>query len=79
MFFMKRLRDSSLIHKLAMKNPKMSKEMLAITNKYAMAEEAALDNKEQKKESGHVDQPSSPKGHNKKRKADRSMNNVERP
>jgi hypothetical protein len=81
MFFMKGLRDSSLIRKLAMKNPKMSKEMLAITNKYAMAEEAALDNKEQKKEkeSGHVDQPSSPKGHNKKRKADRSMNNVEQP
>ncbi len=64
-----------------MKNPRMSEEMLAITNKYALAEEATLDNKEQKKEneSGHTDQPSSSKGHDKKRKADRSVNNIERP
>jgi hypothetical protein len=37
MFFKKGLRDSSLIHKLAMKNPRASEEMLAITKKYALA------------------------------------------
>jgi hypothetical protein len=34
MFFKKGLRDSSLIRKLTMKNPRMSEQMLAITNKY---------------------------------------------
>jgi superfamily II RNA helicase len=62
-----------------MKNPGIFEDMLAITNKYAMVEEAALDTREQKKEkeSGHPDQPSSSKGHDKKRNVDRSMNNVE--
>jgi hypothetical protein len=81
MFFKKRLRDSSLTHKLTMKNPKMSKEMLAIANKYALSEEATLNTRKQKKEkeSGHTDQPSLSKGHEKKRKVDRSVNAVERP
>jgi hypothetical protein len=50
-----------------MKNPKMSEAMFAIANKYAIAEEATLDTREQKKEkdSGHTDQPSSSKGHDK--------------
>jgi hypothetical protein len=69
MFFKKGLRDSSLICKLAMKNPKMLEEMLSIANKYALAEEATLDTREQKEESGHSDQPSSSRGHDKKRKA----------
>jgi hypothetical protein len=42
MFFKKWLRDSSLIHKLTMKNPRTSEEMLAIGNKYALAEEVTL-------------------------------------
>jgi hypothetical protein len=46
MFFKKGLRDSSLIHKLTMKNPRTSKEMLAITNKYAMAEEVTPDTRD---------------------------------
>jgi hypothetical protein len=46
MFFKKGLRDSSLIRILAMKNPRTSEEMLAIANKYALAEEAALDTRE---------------------------------
>jgi hypothetical protein len=81
MFFKKGLRDSSLIRKLAMKNPRTSEEMLAITNKYAQVEEATLNTKEQKKEkeSDHSDQPSSSKGHKKKRKAEHSLNNIERP
>jgi hypothetical protein len=33
MFFKKGLKDSVLIHKLAMKNPRTSEEMLAIANK----------------------------------------------
>jgi hypothetical protein len=80
MFFKKGLRDSSLICKLTMKNPKMSEEMLTIANKYALAEEVTLDTREQKKEkeSGHSDQPGSLKCHDKKRKADRSVNNVKR-
>jgi hypothetical protein len=63
-----------------MKNRMMLEEILEITNKYALAEEVTLDAREQKKEkeSGHPDQPSSSKGHDKKRKVDRSMNNVER-
>jgi hypothetical protein len=78
MFFKRGLRDSSLIRKLTMKNPRMSEEILAITSKYDLTEEATLDNKEQKKEElGHMDQPSSSKGHDKKRKADHSMNNIE--
>jgi hypothetical protein len=52
--------------------------MFAIANKYALVEEATPDTREQKKkESGHTDQPSSSKGHNKKRKADHSINAVE--
>jgi hypothetical protein len=55
--------------------------MFTIANKYALAEEATLNMREQKKEKqfGHTDQPSSSKGHDKKRKADRSINMVEWP
>jgi hypothetical protein len=45
-FFKKGLRDSSLIRKLVMKNLRTSKEMLAITNKYVLAEEVTLDTRE---------------------------------
>jgi hypothetical protein len=38
MFFNKGLSDSSLIRKLAMKNPRTFEEMLAIDNKYTLAE-----------------------------------------
>jgi hypothetical protein len=62
LFFKKGFKDSSLICKLALKNPRMSEQMLAIANKYDMVEEATLDTREQK-ESGHIDQPSSYKGH----------------
>jgi hypothetical protein len=60
MFLKKGLRDSSLIRKLTIKNRRMSEEMLAIVNRYALADEATIDTKEQKKdkESGHSDQPS---------------------
>jgi hypothetical protein len=62
-----------------MKNPRTSEEIVSITNKYALAEEMTLDTREQKKESGHMDQPSLSKGDDMKRKADRSINVVERP
>jgi hypothetical protein len=80
MLFKKGLRDPSPSHKLAMKNPRMSEAMFAIANKYALAEEVTLDTREQKKkkDSDHVDQPSSSKGHDKKRKVDHSINTVER-
>jgi hypothetical protein len=80
MFFKKGLRDSSLIWKLAMKNPRTLEEILAIANKYDLEEEATLDNREQKKEkeSGQIDQPSSSNGHDKNWKTDRSVNEVER-
>jgi hypothetical protein len=52
--------------------------MFTIASKYALAEEVTLDTREQK-ESGHTDQPSSSKGHDKKRKANRSINAMERP
>jgi hypothetical protein len=73
MFFKKGLRDSSLIRKLTMKNPKTSEKMLAIANKYALVEETALNTREQKKdkELRHSDQPSTSKSLDKKRKADR--------
>jgi hypothetical protein len=78
MFFKKGLRDSSLIRKLTMKNPRMSEQMFSIANRYAQAEEATLDTREQK-ELAHLDQPSSSKGHDKKRKPDHSVNAVEQP
>jgi hypothetical protein len=68
MFFKKGLREPSLIRKLAMKNPRISEETFYITNRYALVKEATLNNREQKKESGHTDQPSSSKSHDKKRK-----------
>jgi hypothetical protein len=56
MFYKKGLRDSSLIHKLAMKNPKKLELMFANVNMYALPEEVTLDTREQKKgESGHMD------------------------
>jgi hypothetical protein len=81
MFFKKGLRDPSLIRILTMKNPKTSGLIFAIAKKYALAEEVTLDTREQKKEkeSGHTDQPSSSKGHDKKRKADCSINVMDRP
>jgi hypothetical protein len=81
MFFKKGLRDSSLICKLTIKNPRTSEAMFAIANKYALAKEATLDTREQNKEKdlGHTDQPSSSKGHDKKRKADHFTNGVEQP
>jgi hypothetical protein len=53
--------------------------MLAIINRYALTEEAALNNKEQRKEkeSGHTDWPSSSKSDDKKRKVDHLVNTVE--
>jgi hypothetical protein len=78
MFFKKGLREPSLIRKLAMKNPRTSEVMFYITNRYALAEEVTLNNREQK-ELGYTDQPSSSKGHNKKRKLDHSANAAERP
>jgi hypothetical protein len=47
---------SSLIQKLAMKNPRTLEEMLAIANNYVLAEEATLHTREQKKvkELGHA-------------------------
>jgi hypothetical protein len=77
MFFKKGLRDSSLTQKLTMKNPRTLEQMFSITNRYAMAKEVTLDTREQK-ESGHLDQPSSSKGHDKKRKLDHSVDVVER-
>jgi hypothetical protein len=57
MFFKKGLKDPSLICKLTMKNLKTSEAMFVIANKYALAKEATLDTREQKKEkdSGHSD------------------------
>jgi hypothetical protein len=80
MFFKKRQRDSSLICKLAMKNPRAFEEMLAITNKYALTEEATLDNRDAKKdkESSQSDQSDTSKNNDKMRKHDRSLANVER-
>jgi hypothetical protein len=62
-----------------MKNPRTSEEMLAITSKYALAEEVTLDTRDPKKdkELGHSDQPSTSKGNGKKRKLDLSVTNVE--
>jgi hypothetical protein len=81
MFFKKGLRYPALIQKLAMMNSKTSEAMFAISNRYALAEEVTLDTREQKKEkdSGHVDKPSSSKGHDKERKTYRSVNVVEQP
>jgi hypothetical protein len=76
MFFKKGLRDPSLFYKVTMKNPSTSEAMFAIAKKYALTEEATLDTREQKKE-GHMNQPSSSKGHDKKRKANHSVNAVE--
>jgi hypothetical protein len=80
-FFKKGLRDLSLIRKLGMKNPRTSEAMLAITYKYALAKEVTLDTREHKKEKdpGHADYRSTTKGHDKKRKADHSVNMVEWP
>jgi hypothetical protein len=77
MFFKKGLRDPSLFYKVTMKNPNTSEAMFAIAKKYALAEEATLDTREQKKKEGHMNQPSSSKGHDKKRKANHSVNAVE--
>jgi hypothetical protein len=49
MFFKKGLSDSSLTCKLAMKNPRTSEEILVIANKYALAEEAALNTKSRRR------------------------------
>jgi hypothetical protein len=38
-----------------MKNPRLLEEMFYIANRYIVAEEATLNTKEQKKESGHTD------------------------
>jgi hypothetical protein len=37
-----------------MKNPRTSEEMFYITNRYTLAEEATLNTRESKKESGHT-------------------------
>jgi hypothetical protein len=57
MFSKMGLKDSMLICKLAMKNPRTSEEMLVITNKYTLVEEATLETWESKKDkkSSHSD------------------------
>jgi hypothetical protein len=81
MFFNKCSRDSALIRKLAMKNPRTSEEMLAIANKYALAEEATIGSKDSKKDK--MPSQSGPsrtsKSNDKKRKFDCSVANVHRP
>jgi hypothetical protein len=54
---------------LAMKNPRTFEEMLEITKEYALAEEATLDTRDQKKdkELSNSDQPSTLKSNDKKR------------
>jgi hypothetical protein len=85
MFFKKGLRDSSLIRKLTMKNPRTSEEMLAIAKKYALAEEVTLDNRDTNRDSNtdkelsHSNRPSSSKSNDKKRKSGHSVANIERP
>jgi hypothetical protein len=73
MFFKKGLRDSSFIHKLTMKNPMTSEDMLVIINKYVLVEEATLDTRDRKKGSA-----STLKSNDKKRKSDHFVANVER-
>jgi hypothetical protein len=46
MFFKKGLRDPTSICKLTIEKHRTSEAMLAIANKYALAEEAALDIRE---------------------------------
>jgi hypothetical protein len=80
MFFSKGHKDSSLIHKLTMKNPKTCVEIMAIANTYALVEEVTLGTREPKKdkESDHSDQPGTLKSNDKKRMSDRSsMTNIE--
>jgi hypothetical protein len=81
MFFIKGLKDSTLICKLAMKNPRTSEEMFSIANKYAMAKEATLKTRESKKDkkSSHSDLPGTCKSNDKKGEADHLVANVERP
>jgi hypothetical protein len=78
-FFKKGFKDSLLIRKLAMKNPRTLEEMLAITNKYVLAEEATLNTKEAKKDkkSNHSNRAKTFKSNYKKRKHDRFVANVE--
>jgi hypothetical protein len=57
----------------------MSEEMFYIANRYALTEEVTLNSREQKEESGNMDQPTSSKGHDKKRKLGHSINALERP
>jgi hypothetical protein len=66
-FFNKGLKDLMLIHKLDMKNPRSSKEMLAIANKYVLAEEATLHAREAKKDMkpSHTDRSGTSKTHDK--------------
>jgi hypothetical protein len=81
MFFKKGLKDLPLIRKLAMKNPRTSEEMLAFANKYTLAEEATLDNREAKKDKkqSHHDRTGTSKTNDKKRKHDCFVTNVEWP
>jgi hypothetical protein len=81
MFIKKGLKDLVLIRKLAMKNPRTSEEMLAIANKYTLAEEATLDTRESKKNKkmSHTDWLGTSKFKDKKRKHNRSVANVEWP
>jgi hypothetical protein len=77
-FFKKGLRDLSLVHMLTMKDPSSFEEMLAIANKYAVAEEVTLDNRDTQKdkEPGQSDRPSTSKNNDKKRKLDHSVAGV---
>jgi hypothetical protein len=79
MFFKKSLKDSTLIHKLAMKNPMTLEEMFAIANKYTLAEEVTLDNREAKKDKNqsHPDWPGTLNTNDKKRNHDRFVAIVE--
>jgi hypothetical protein len=80
MFIKKGLKDSALIRNPAMKNPSTLRDMLAIANKYALAEEATLGSRESKKDKklSQSKWPGTSKSNDKKRKSDRSVANVER-
>jgi hypothetical protein len=68
-----------------MKNPRTSEEILAIANKYALAELVTLDNRDtnrdpkKDKEQGQSDQPNTSKNNDRKRKSNLSVANVDGP
>jgi len=81
MYFKKRLKDPEFFRKLARKDVRTCEELFFIANQYALAEEAVLKTRKNRRDrkTSHHEKHESSRTQDKKKKSDCEVMNIERP